>query len=98
VVNVLTAEQHTVADLFARPGGGFPLQVPHSTSRDGLPVLTGSAATAHCSVAVVHPGGDHDIVVARIGAVYVHSSDPPLTYWRGAYSSAHDLEEPSCLP
>jgi 3-hydroxy-9,10-secoandrosta-1,3,5(10)-triene-9,17-dione monooxygenase reductase component len=95
VVNVLAAEQDDVASLFARPGPGFPARVPYRLTRDGLPVLTGSVATAHCTVTAVHPGGDHDIVLARVGEVCLIGGGPALTYWDGVYASAHDLSETS---
>lgn len=96
VVNVLTAEQEDLAARFARPGPGFPASVPYRLTRAGLPVLTGAAATARCTVTSVHRGGDHDIVLARVDEVCLTGSGPPLTYWDGAYASAtRDLSETS---
>lgn len=95
VVNVLAVDQEDVAALFARSGPGFPARVPYRLTGDGLPVLTGSAATAHCTVTAVHPGGDHDIVLAQVGEVCTNEGGAPLTYWDGVYASAHDLSESS---
>lgn len=93
VVNVLGAEQQSVAGAFARSGWAFPRRVAHRATPEGLPVLDGCLATAYCTVVAVHAGGDHDVVVARVDEVCVHRSGSPLTYWRGAYASARSLDE-----
>jgi 3-hydroxy-9,10-secoandrosta-1,3,5(10)-triene-9,17-dione monooxygenase reductase component len=74
-VNVLAADQHAVAGAFARSGGDkfASLDWEH---RDGLPELTGIAAVLRCSLAVVHPGGDHEIAIGRVEAVEVHGRKP----------------------
>jgi 3-hydroxy-9,10-secoandrosta-1,3,5(10)-triene-9,17-dione monooxygenase reductase component len=82
VVNVLAAHQQPVASGFARSGGdkfaGLAWQL-----RDGLPELDGIAAVLRCSLAAVHPGGDHEIAVGRVESVDV-SGARPLVFHEGA--------------
>lgn len=93
VLNVLSADQHGVAARFARSGAGFPATVPHHVDDEGLPVLSEATFTAWCSAAAVHPGGDHDIVLARVGRVRAQRGGLPLSYWQGSYASVGRLRE-----
>jgi 3-hydroxy-9,10-secoandrosta-1,3,5(10)-triene-9,17-dione monooxygenase reductase component len=81
-VNVLAADQKAVAEAFARSGGDkfASLSWRH---RDGLPELDGIAAVLRCSLAAVHPGGDHEIAVGRVEAVDVRGRGP-LVFHEGA--------------
>lgn len=81
-VNVLAAGQHEIARAFARSGGDkfADLAWQH---RDGLPELEGIAAVLRCSLAMVHPGGDHEIAIGKVEAVEVHGRKP-LVFHEGA--------------
>jgi 3-hydroxy-9,10-secoandrosta-1,3,5(10)-triene-9,17-dione monooxygenase reductase component len=85
VVNVLTADQQHVAELFSAPETeSFP-RVDHHLEDDGLPVLTGVLAAAVCTTTVVRRGGDHHVVLARLDALG-RGDGTPLTYWCRRYS------------
>jgi 3-hydroxy-9,10-secoandrosta-1,3,5(10)-triene-9,17-dione monooxygenase reductase component len=81
-VNVLAADQQQVARVFAKSGGDkfAGLAWRH---RDGLPELHGIAAVLRCSLAAVHPGGDHEIAVGRVESVDVRGT-APLVFHDGA--------------
>jgi len=81
-VNVLAADQHQVAQAFARSGGDKFADLDWA-DRDGLPELTGIAAGLRCSLATVHPGGDHEIAVGRVEAVDSRGHKP-LVFHEGA--------------
>ncbi len=59
-------------------------EVPHRLGGNGLPVVEGAIAWLECTVAAVHPGGDHDIVVARVEAAGTGPGDP-LVLWDRDY-------------
>jgi 3-hydroxy-9,10-secoandrosta-1,3,5(10)-triene-9,17-dione monooxygenase reductase component len=96
VLNVLTADQEALAARFAQRGAGFPSRVPYRTDHDGLPFLGEAAFTARCTSTAAYAAGDHDIVVAAVGEVRAQCAGRPLSYWRGRYTSVHDVEEASC--
>jgi 3-hydroxy-9,10-secoandrosta-1,3,5(10)-triene-9,17-dione monooxygenase reductase component len=85
LLNVLAADQHAVAAAFAQPGPAFP-DVTHHLDVDGLPVLDGVVAAARCTTEAVHPGGDHDVVVARVDQVGT-GLGAPLAFWHRAYAT-----------
>jgi 3-hydroxy-9,10-secoandrosta-1,3,5(10)-triene-9,17-dione monooxygenase reductase component len=103
VLNVVADHQSEVAAWFgsrvgarhAAHGGGHPPAVAARwTCLGGLPALACSPAIASCQVVAVHPGGDHDIVVAAVDEVVTTGAARPLSYWRGAYAAI--TEVPSC--
>jgi 3-hydroxy-9,10-secoandrosta-1,3,5(10)-triene-9,17-dione monooxygenase reductase component len=103
VLNVLADHQSEVAAWFGgrvgvrlatRGGDHRPPKAVRWSSLGGLPALACSAATASCRVVAVHPGGDHDIVVAAVDEVVATGAERPLSYWRGAYAAI--TEVPSC--
>jgi 3-hydroxy-9,10-secoandrosta-1,3,5(10)-triene-9,17-dione monooxygenase reductase component len=92
VLNVVADHQTEVAAWFGgvrplAPGDRGSATAVRWTCVGGLPALADSAAAASCRVVAVHPGGDHDIVVAAVDEVVVAGSGKPLSYWRGTYAS-----------
>jgi flavin reductase (DIM6/NTAB) family NADH-FMN oxidoreductase RutF len=85
VVNLLSAEQAPAARWFAERGR--PLQgqmevVEYSRGDDGIAVLKGSIGHLGCTTNVIHPAGDHSIVVGKVDRiVYENLSAPPLVYF-----------------
>ena len=66
------------ADRFTVPGDLI--------SDDEVPALVDAAATLVGTVAAVHDGGDHRIVVVRIDDASVRDEQvPPLLYWQRSY-------------
>ena len=86
-VNVLHEGQEPLADRFARRGDEAWDGVDWSAREGGAPLLDGALATLECVVHDLADGGDHRIVVGRVGAVE-HPDDhvPPLVFYRGTYS------------
>lgn len=82
-VSILTEGQKraatTFADRFTMPGDLL-------TDHGDAPVVVDAAATLVGAVDVVHDGGDHRIVVLRIGRVSAPAGAlPPLLYWDRGY-------------
>ncbi|MGR0220066.1 flavin reductase family protein [Agromyces sp. ZXT2-6] len=92
VLNVLGPAQRAVAESFAAPGAPFP-GVPHRYTIDGIPVLAGTVAAVRCATSSVLPGGDHDVVLARVTRVRLDGG-LPLTYRDGEYVAAEPIEVP----
>jgi flavin reductase len=60
------------------------LEVPHTLTESGLPILEGALAWLECRVGEVHPAGDHDIVVAAVVEAGTGRGDP-LVLWDRAF-------------
>ena len=59
-------------------------EVAHRLGGNGLPVLEEALAWVECTVEDIHPGGDHEIVIGRVGACGIGRGDP-LVLWDRAY-------------
>lgn len=85
-VHVLSADQQSLSDLFARRGadkfGTLKLDRGHS----GIPLLKGCAARFQCRTAFRYEGGDHDIFVGEV-VEFEHFEKPPLIFHRGKYGA-----------
>ena len=93
-INILGAEHRELSVGFARPGtpGVIWGRVDHHQGATGSPHLCGALASLDCGVERLIPGGDHEIVIARV--LGVRSSEcnrNPLLFYRGEYVS---LERP----
>ena len=58
-------------------------EVRHRLGGNGLPILEGALAWLECTVDDIHPGGDHEIVIGRVGACGVGPGDPLVLWDRG---------------
>lgn len=91
-VNVLHEGQEPLADRFARRGDEAWEGVGWTIDGGGAPLLDGALATLECAVHDLADGGDHRIVVGRVGAVdHPEEHVPPLVFYRGAYSRLADV-------
>lgn len=86
-INVLSAEQKALAQIFASKGGcdkfkhvAYQLSAPAR-----LPVLRGALAVMECRLVDTYPGGDHRLVVREVRAMRL-SSGLPLLRYDGRYS------------
>jgi flavin reductase (DIM6/NTAB) family NADH-FMN oxidoreductase RutF len=105
-VNILGEESRALSDCFA----GGPASASDSGAdraefcgaewrrgATGLPVLAGAIASLECTVADVHPAGEHDLYVAHVDAATAVGERPmPLLYYSGRYlrierASSHEL-------
>ena len=84
-VNVLGSGAKATSTRFARKGADRFGSEDWSTSKLGLPVLTGALAVFECRKHALHEGGDHRILVGRIVHASFHAEDDPLLYYRGEY-------------
>jgi 3-hydroxy-9,10-secoandrosta-1,3,5(10)-triene-9,17-dione monooxygenase reductase component len=58
----------------------------------GSPLVDGAVAHIDCGLEQVHSGGDHWIVVGRVGYLALHRSESgPLLFCRGGYGSLQAL-------
>ena len=85
-INVLAEDQTDLAWQFAGSEPDKGHAAPHLIRASGTPVLTGAVAVIECEKHVVHPGGDHAIVVGRVVAFDLDQNLRPLLYWRGNLS------------
>jgi 3-hydroxy-9,10-secoandrosta-1,3,5(10)-triene-9,17-dione monooxygenase reductase component len=84
-VNVLSAEQETLAGVFASklPEPEKLDGVPHHLE-DGLPIIEGSLAWATCKLRQLIPGGDHTIAIGEVSAMGL-GRGAPLVWYGGRY-------------
>ncbi|MGV9711029.1 flavin reductase family protein [Gordonia sp. NPDC003424] len=86
-VNVLGATAQALSSQFATSGIDKFNEVQWNPAPSGSPVLAAAVAWFDCAVAQIHPGGDHQIVVAHVSAMgAVGSDDDPLIFHRGSYA------------
>ncbi|MBO1415997.1 flavin reductase family protein [Streptomyces sp. FH025] len=86
-VNVLSQNQRSLCERFARSGGDKFQGVAWTASPDGAPRLDGAAAWIDCRVHTEHDGGDHLVVIGDVRRVEAPAESPqPLLYYRGQYA------------
>jgi 3-hydroxy-9,10-secoandrosta-1,3,5(10)-triene-9,17-dione monooxygenase reductase component len=71
----------------APAGAGRFAGVPWEPAPSGAPILTGALTWADCRIDVIHPGGDHDIVIGRVTALGSCRDAGPLVFHRGRYTA-----------
>ncbi|MFJ8664433.1 flavin reductase family protein [Streptomyces sp. NPDC093600] len=85
-VNILGAEQEDLCLGFARSGADKFAGVAHAPAPvTGSPRLDGAPAWIDCTIAQVHTGGDHLIVVGRVEALGAEAGGGPLLFHRGRF-------------
>ncbi len=87
VLNFLAENQRDISDRFAGPAVEQPWQdlAGHSTLA-GTPILSGTLAHLVCSLEALQEGGDHVIVIGRVGGLDWRPVGRPLLYFRGRYA------------
>ncbi|MEX0728921.1 MAG: flavin reductase family protein [Planctomycetaceae bacterium] len=85
-VNILTQEQQSLSDRFARSGPKDFSDLNFTTAITGSPILADSLGYADCQLTHILPGGDHDIFVGEIVAGEAGTGNP-LLYFQGKYRS-----------
>ena len=83
--NMLSAPQEALARRFAGKHDHRFDGIGYRLSESGLVLLDGALAHLECEREVVHPAGDHSVIVARVvGGRAVDGR--PLLYYRGGYA------------
>ena len=91
VINILAADQKTLAERFAgkrdeRWGG-----VAYTDSAGGLPLLDGAAATFECFNRSRYEEGDHVIFVGEVERCHHRIGAAPLLFHGGKFYTEHPL-------
>ena len=88
-VNILSGDQVSISNRFARQGANKWLGVEWQNSPLGNPVIDGSLHWLDCEVHAEHIAGDHLIVIGKVKALSLEEaiSVEPLLYFKGQYYS-----------
>lgn len=90
-VNILADHQDAVSTRFATSGIDKFAGIAWTRSPSGLPRLDETCAWLDCTVAAVHPGGDHLIVVGAVDGLGAALHTRPLLFHRGLYAGMTGL-------
>lgn len=84
-ISVLSSAQQDYSNRYAMKDG-HELDASHYRVGDnGAPVITDALAGFECSLDVVHPGGDHVILVGRVTRFWRGAPGEPLVFFGGGY-------------
>jgi flavin reductase (DIM6/NTAB) family NADH-FMN oxidoreductase RutF len=87
-VNILSAEQVSISNAFARSATNKWQGVDWDPSSElGHPVIKGVLAWLECELEDELVAGDHRLVVARVNNLHVRQDGAPLLYYRGTYAT-----------
>lgn len=87
-INILSSDQADLCKLFSSPERDRFAALDWRTGHNGVPVLSGCAATIECTTHAVFDGGDHEIMVGRV-VEHTSSDRTPLVFgkgWLGAFA------------
>jgi len=85
-VNILSAEQEELADLFAskeREDTRFD-GLEFDEAKTGSPLLPGAKVNLDCTLVALHDAGDHVLCIGRVEHVEIRDLEP-LVYYQGRY-------------
>lgn len=85
-VNILSADQESLARTFAQTGADKFAGVGWSPAANGAPRLHGALAWLDCDIEDSHEAGDHWLVVARVTDLETGHGDP-LLFYRGGFGN-----------
>lgn len=93
-VHVLGADQFELAMHFATKGDGFD-SFDWSVGLNGAPRLGGCLSVFHCATDVVHPAGDHSLILGRVLEVELdyESDTPGLLFDQGRFGQFTPRED-----
>jgi flavin reductase (DIM6/NTAB) family NADH-FMN oxidoreductase RutF len=83
-INVLSEDQQSLSDHFARRGHDRFGAVEWYAGHDGVPLIPGALARFECSIHRMIDVGDHTILIAEVLDVE-HSDGQPLVYFGSGY-------------
>jgi flavin reductase (DIM6/NTAB) family NADH-FMN oxidoreductase RutF len=104
-INILSEEQETLSNQFARAKGEKWDGVMPLTGATGVPIMPNACAVLECQAHARHDGGDHEIFVGRVMEIHDHSVNRgrPLVFFEGRYrqlagaTTAHNPPEDAVL-
>ncbi|AZC17709.1 flavin reductase family protein [Pseudomonas sp. CMR5c] len=87
VVNILSGEQVSISNQFARRGTDKWRGVQWQESPLGNPIIAGSLHWLDCEIHAEHAAGDHLIVIGEVKALNLQeaAATQPLLYFKGQY-------------
>lgn len=89
-INVLADDQVELSKKFAAVGHTPCDSVGHEIGPAGSPVFLGVLAAFHCRLETTVDGGDHVILLGRVGDYDYDPSRQPLAFFRGKYAGLQD--------
>jgi len=89
-IHVLTANQATLCQTFARDGTAFD-DVAWTPGPTGVPLIEGCLARFECTRHAIHDGGDHVIIVGEVTQAEINEGTP-LVFSKGSYGRFTDNE------
>lgn len=94
-VNILSGEQISISNTFARQGADKWHSVEWQESPLGNPIIGGCLHWLDCEIHAEHAAGDHLIVIGEVKALNLQETAAmqPLLYFKGQYCN---LAAPSC--
>ncbi|MHC6227375.1 flavin reductase family protein [Pseudomonas sp. X10] len=86
-VNILSGEQVSISNQFARRGTDKWCGVEWRESPLGNPIIAGSLHWLDCEIHAEHVAGDHLIVIGEVKALDLQeaAATQPLLYFKGQY-------------
>ncbi len=90
-INVLAADQQTLAERFAARGVDRWAGVAYTDGAGGAPLLEGSVATFECFNRSQYTEGDHVIFVGEVERCARRADASPLLYHGGRFYTEHPL-------
>lgn len=88
-VNLLAHDQQDLSNRMASRGVDKFAEVGWEPApATGSPLLHGVLGYVDCTIHAVHDGGDHQIVVGKVGALSGTDATHALTFFRGQYGVA----------
>ncbi len=85
VINVLEHSQVELSGRYARKGDHRLAAEHFSKGVNGAPVVDGALVSFECELHTVYEGGDHLIILGRVGHVHTREGGEPLLFYTGAY-------------
>ena len=85
-INILSADQQSISEHFARTDHTRFNGIDYAQSSDGVPLLPGTIACLECSTHDIHDCGDHYIIIGKISRFRCNGGNP-LIFLHGAYAT-----------
>jgi flavin reductase (DIM6/NTAB) family NADH-FMN oxidoreductase RutF len=84
-INLLSARQEELSELFASQRPDKFAGIAWQKGANGCPLLSRCLGSLECDKEIVHPAGDHVIVVGKVVRFTGAADDEPLLRFRGRY-------------